>query len=577
MVTNVQKTMERLRNIKATMVIKNARVVNVFTKEIVEQEVAVAGETIIGVGGHYDAPVIFDAKGRYLCPGLVDAHAHLESSMLAPKEYVRIASSHGTSMVVADLQGIVSVCGAEGVRYLLENTQDLPINIYFLFPDLVSPTTGKAVNHLFTADEVTKFVQSGKLIDWGEMRDAQSLASSHEEILKILNIRSGLQIDGQAPGLSGNTFNVFCVAGNDQNGKYPKYQDVLEKLRRGMYVQLRVGSEGLEEMEDIFRHIAKDKLPTERIMLCTDGKSAEDMCKHGHIDYILRRMVARGIDPIDAICMATINPIRAYRLNWHGVIAPGYVADMVLLEDLREFQTNVIFQKGKLHLTSSGRRYTVKESTCGAVRLNLRDPEKFMLPAHENMPVIRVTPGEILTDLEYRNVPAQNGFFKAENGMAKIAVMNRRATRTAPVVGILEGMPIKNGALATSVAYDTYNVVLAGDNDADMLLAAQTLEEIKSGYVVVKDGKVTAKLSLPVLGLMSDLPAKELIDAHRTLLMEAKKLIDMPLEGDPFKTLSFITLPVIPKVRMTELGLYNVCTKQYFVSEVNQGKQRRIP
>jgi len=388
--------------------------------------------------------------------------------------------------------------------------------------------------------------------------------------------------DAQAPGLSGKSYNAFCVAGADIQGNYPRYEDVVESLGRGMYVQLRMGSEGQQEMEEIFRRIASDKLPTERMMVCTDARNAESLCKQGHVDHILRRLVACGIDPLDAICMATVNPMRAYGMHWHGAIAPGYVADMVLFEDLKAFQSRAVFQRGNFYMGKPAHRSILYGKPKDAACTGACGQDTFRLPVNGCMPVICVTPGHVSTALEYRNVPSEDGAFVAREGLVKLVVMNRFGRGGVPVVSIMDGFSIKDGALATSVSYDTYSLVLAGDNDGDILLAAQTLKEMKGGYVVVQAGEVRMKVALPIMGIMSDLTAEEFLRAQKKLLFQAKKLFAAPIEGDPFKTLSFITLPTIPEVRVTEYGIYEVSKRRYLLNEapklrVYHGKQRRIP
>ncbi len=566
---SVQKAMARLQTAKATMVIRNARVVNVFTKEILEQDVAIAGETIIGVGDHYDAPTVFDAKGLYLCPGLVDAHAHIESSMLAPEEYCRLAAANGTAIVVADPHELANICGTAGIRYMLESTQISAADLYLLFPDIASATTGKIFGENLTADEVSALAETGRVIDWGEMTDYQGATASDEGILKTLNLVPRLHIDGQAPGLSGSTRNAYCVGELSADSAADGCEEAMEMMRRGMYIQLRM-SFGGQEMDDVFRGIAAAKLPLDRFMLGTDGRDPETLCREGHVNYILRRLVACGIDPLDAIRMASINATRAYRLLWRGAIAPGYIADMVLFENLRDFRCKAVFQKGNLYFNKPLRWRAAAGRVSNTVHVNVHDPKVLELPVDGEMPVVQVVPGEIRTKLLRREVPAENGLFAARTGYVKLAVMERRFAGGNVGLGILEGLPIQKGAIGTSISHDVNDLVVAGDNDEDMLLAVRTLEKMGGGCVVIREGKVAAKLALPLAGRMSDLSAQELLKARRELLNEAAKAAGITDGEGLFTTLAYITLPTLPEARVTERGVFDVAEQRYYTAKNNE-------
>ncbi len=563
---NMQKTMERLKNAKPTMVIRNARVVNVFTKEVLEQEVAIAGETIIGVGGHYNASVEFNAKGAYLCPGLVDAHAHIESSMLTPEEYCRLAAAHGTATVIADLHEICNVCGTDGMRYMLESAQMSSADLYLLFPDIASATTGKIFGEQLTVDELSRFSETGRIIGWGEMTNYQGAIARDEGILKTLNLVQRRHIDGQAPGLSGSTYNAYCVGELCADDAQAGYEQVVEKLRRGMYIQLRMSSGG-QAMDEIIRSIAAAKLPLDRFMLATDGRDLETLCSEGHINHILRRLVACGIDPLDAICMGSINAMRAYRLPWRGAIAPGYAANMVVFESLRDFRSEAIFRKGNLYLDKPQYRRAETGKIRNTVRVSARDPKILELPVDGKMPVVQVVPGRIQTKLIWRDVPVQNGRFVARKGYVKLAVMERRFAGGKVGLGIVEGLPVRNGAIGSSISHDRNDLVVAGDNDHDMLLAMRTLQEMGGGWVVVKGGTVEAKLALPLAGLMSDLPAWKLLQARREFVHKAAEAAGVPEEENLFTTLAFLTLPTLPEARVTERGVFDASAQKYAVRE----------
>ncbi|MDO4492940.1 MAG: adenine deaminase [Clostridia bacterium] len=545
------------------LVIKNARVVNVFTDEIVEADVAVDGGIVLGVGKYSCANEI-DAKGAYLCPGLIDGHVHIESSMAHPARFADVVLSKGTTAVIADPHEIANVCGTNGIYYMLGETEWIPLSVFMMLPSCVPATSFETSGAKITARDMEPFMSHKRVIGLGEVMDYVAATTPNGGMLEKLHLFRKLPIDGHAPMLTGDALNAYCVAGPRTDHECSSYEEVLEKVRAGMRIHLRLGS-ATHGIEEIMRKIAENGLPTRRMMVCTDDKHLEDIRREGHINYILKRAVANGIPAIDAIKMATINVAENYRLKGYGAIAPGCRADMVLFKDLVDFEPITVFTNGRVFVPGDESAPTRDPDIYNSVHLAPRRPDCLDLPVSGKMPILRLVPNELITELDTEEVPSENGLFRPANGLVKIAVFERHHASGRIGLGIMRGMPIRNGAIATTVGHDSHNLIAAGDNDRDMLLAVDALEACGGGYVVVSEGKVLAKLALPIAGLMSDLPVDRIIAAQKQMLAAAES-IGVKSGTDPFITLSFIALPVIPSVRITDLGMFDV-TKMALIAE----------
>lgn len=547
------------------LVIKNARVVNVFTDEIIEADVAVDGGIVLGVGS-YSCENEIDAKGAFLCPGLIDGHVHIESSMAHPARFADVVLSKGTTSVIADPHEIANVCGVNGIYYMLGETEWIPLSVFMMMPSCVPCTSFETSGAKIAARDMEPFMSHKRVIGLGEVMDYVAATTPNGGMLEKLHLFRKLPIDGHAPMLTGDTLNAYCVAGPRTDHECSSYEEVLEKVRAGMRVHLRLGS-ATHGVEEIMKKIAENGLPTDRMMVCTDDKHLEDIRREGHINYILRRAVANGIPAIDAIKMATINIAENYRLKGYGAIAPGCRADMVLFKDLVDFEPIMVLTNGRVFEPGDDTVPTRDPDIYNSVHLAPRRPDCLNLPVKGNTPVLELVPNELITKLSLEEVPSENGLFHPANGLVKIAVFERHHASGRIGRGVMRGMPITNGAIATTVGHDSHNLIAAGDNDRDMLLAVDTLEACGGGYVVVSDGKVLAKLALPIAGLMSDLPVDRILSAQKQLLAAAEA-VGVKSGTDPFITLSFIALPVIPSVRITDLGMFDV-TKMALIDENN--------
>lgn len=542
---------------KNTLVIKNANVVNVFTDEIVRADVAVYEDVIIGVG-QYSGENEIDAGGAYLAPGFIDAHVHIESSMVIPSSFMKVIMPHGTTTVIADPHEIANVAGAAGIRAMYKLTDELPLRVLFMLPSCVPATPFEHSGAKLVAEDMEQFMHKSRILGLGEVMDANSVINCSQEMLDKLRLFDKRPIDGHAPMLEGMGLNAYRVAGAFSDHECSTYEEVKQKLATGMNILLRIGS-AANNMDDILRRIAKEKLPTRNMMFCTDDKHIEDIRREGHINANARMAVAAGIDPIDAIKMASYNAARAYGIRGVGAIAPGYKADMVLLEDLKDFKVKQVISR-------FGRPYTGEEQipspilppqVFNSVRLPEISKYDLALRCHVSAPVIKMIPHQLVTELVYRDVERdENGCFIPSDGMVKLAVIERHHATGSMAVGILEGLGIKHGAVASTVAHDSHNLVVAGDNDEDMLMAIESLRECGGGYSVVSRGVVLARLPLPIAGLMTAAPVNDVLEIQQALL-DALYSLGAKRDSDPLIALSFMALPVIPAVKLTDEGLFD--------------------
>jgi adenine deaminase len=553
----------------AALVIKNAKIINVFTEEIQEGDVAIRDGIILGIGS-YSGKIELDAKGSYLAPGLMDGHVHIESSMAHPSRFANVILEKGTTSIIADPHEIANVCGTDGIQYMLDQTEWLPLSVFIMMPSCVPCTAFETSGAKLIARDLEPFMDHPRVLGLAEVMDYVATVEGDGEMLDKLQLFRHRPIDGHAPKLSGDAFNAYCVAGPHTDHECTTFEEVLYKYRNGMRIMLRLGS-ATRGIEEIMRQIAEHHVPTRRMMFCTDDKHLADIQAEGHINYIVRRAVANGIDPMHAIQMATINTANTYGLRHYGAIAPGYRADMVLFDNLTDFNPQVVITDGQIFEPKSDRHLKPDPKIYNSVHLAPRKPDQFRLPVDGPMPIIRLVPNEILTELDTEEVPTQNGCFVARDGLLKIAVLERHHDSGRTGLGILRGFTLKDGAIGSTVAHDSHNLVVCGDNDADMYKAVDVLEECGGGYCVIHNGKVLALLPLPIAGLMSDAPLDEILEGQHALLDAAHQL-GISTTSDPFTTLSFIALPVIPAVRLTDMGLFDVTSMEFF-----REKKKRNP
>lgn len=550
------------------LVLKNARIVNVFTNDIEPGDVAVKDGYIVGIG-EYEGKEEIDIGGKVICPGLIDGHIHIESSMISPSEFAKAVAPHGTAAVIADPHEIANVAGTDGIRFMIEASAGLPVDIFFMLPSCVPATPLDESGAELSAAELEPFYKEDQVAGLAELMNSYGTVRADEEIIrKIQGANScGKRIDGHAPFLTGKDLNAYITSGVGSDHECSSFEEALEKLKRGQYIMIREGTaaRNLEALLPLF-----DDKYCDRCMLVTDDKHGNDLIDNGHIDYIIRKAVKAGKNPLNAIKMATLNTAAYFGLKNRGAIAPGYIADIIVLSDLDDFTVEKVFKNGCL--TVDGGKL-VREIKAPAVdkekysrvykSFNLREikPSDFEIRDEGTRKrVIKVIPGQILT--EELIVESSSKEAETDKDIIKLAVIERHKDSGHTGVGFVTGYGLKKGAIASSVAHDSHNLIVAGCSDSDMALAANTVRENGGGLAVVCDGEVLSSLPLPIGGLMCDMDAHEVEDILSVMKEQARQL--GVNEGiDPFMTLAFTALPVIPKLRLLTQGVVDVDTQSY--------------
>lgn len=545
---------------KAKLVFKNAQVVNVFTKQVEQADVAVEAGVIAGVG-QYSGEEEVDCTGLYLCPGFVDAHIHVESTMAVPYEFARAVAMSGTTTVVADPHEIVNVCGAPAVEWLLKASEALPVDIYWLMPSSVPATPFETNGAPFTAQEMAPFAQMGpRVAGLGEVMCYPDVVAGTGEIYGKLALFAHKHIDGHAPGLSGKALAAYAAAGIETEHECTSFAEAKEKLAAGLAILVREGS-AAKNLTAIVEGLLKEGLPTDRFLFCTDDKHLDDIAREGHIRWNVHQAVQLGMPVVDAICMASYNAARVYGLKGVGAIAPGYRADIVLLDDWKQVHVHAVYKDGVPveQKIAAARRVPAPAALTHTMHFAPVTPQQLALPVQGKAHVIEMVPYQIVTRHAVEPVPSENGLFRPNKTYSKLCVIERHGRGGNIAVCPLKGYGITGGAIATSVAHDSHNIIAAGDNDGDIALAVNHLQKTGGGYALAAGGRILGALALPVGGLMSEAPWEQTRDETNAILKQAAKM-GIPYHVDPFISLSFMALPVIPSLRLTDRGLFDVDT-----------------
>ena len=545
---------------KAKLVFKNAQVVNVFTKQVEQADVAVEAGVIAGVG-QYSGEEEVDCTGLYLCPGFVDAHIHVESTMAVPYEFARAVAMSGTTTVVADPHEIVNVCGAPAVEWLLKASEALPVDIYWMMPSSVPATPFETNGAPFTAQEMAPFAQMGpRVAGLGEVMCYPDVVAGTGEIYGKLALFAHKHIDGHAPGLSGKALAAYAAAGIETEHECTSFAEAKEKLAAGLAILVREGS-AAKNLTAIVEGLLKEGLPTDRFLFCTDDKHLDDIAREGHIRWNVHQAVQLGMPVVDAICMASYNAARVYGLKGVGAIAPGYRADIVLLDDWKQVHLHAVYKDGVPveQKIAAARRVPAPAALTHTMHFAPVTPQQLALPVQGKAHVIEMVPYQIVTRHAVEPVPSENGLFRPNKTYSKLCVIERHGRGGNIAVCPLKGYGITGGAIATSVAHDSHNIIAAGDNDGDIALAVNHLQKTGGGYALAAGGRILGALALPVGGLMSEAPWEQTRDETNAILKQAAKM-GIPYHVDPFISLSFMALPVIPSLRLTDRGLFDVDT-----------------
>ena len=547
---------------KADLVLKNATYVNVFSGELDTCDIAVAEGLIVGLGS-YEGCTEVDMTGKIVCPGFIDAHIHLESSLVSPAEFARAVIPHGTTTVITDPHEITNVMGTDGIDYMLAATEGLPVDVRFMIPSCVpaSPMDESGANLDYR--DIDSFFAHPRVQGLAEMMNFPGIiASDSATVAKIVASQAHhKKIDGHAPGLRGHDLNAYIAAGVYSDHECADMADALIKLKLGQFIMIREGT-AARNLEALMPLIQSEKY-FDRCMFCTDDKHPSDLLEKGHIDYICREAVRMGADPIMTVQVACLHAARYFLLNNRGAIAPGYLADFAIVEDLKDFKVVTVYKKGKL-VYDHGHLADFPDPPIPA-HLDTQAHNTFHLPVltaaefaeTRRRGVIGMVSGQIITE--------DKGYAETvdiSQDILKMAVIERHKNTRHIGIGYLKGYGLKEGAVATSVAHDSHNIICVGANDADMATAANRVAQNHGGIVVVKNGQILAELPLEIAGLMSGKPLQEVND----LLEKAKDAaynLGVGKDIDPFMTLSFMSLPVIPTLRLTTRGVIDAATQQY--------------
>lgn len=539
---------------KADLVLKNAKYLNVFSNEFLSGDIAVANGLIAGVG-KYDGKTEIDVSGKLVLPGFIDAHIHLESSMVTPAEFAKAVVAHGTTTVITDPHEITNVMGIDGVEYMIQASQNLPIDVHFMMPSCVPATEIDESGAELDCKDIDLYLDNKKVLGLAEMMNYVGVINGDKNVLsKIVTSQAHhKKIDGHAPELSGNDLNAYIAAGVYSDHECSTFENALEKLRKGQFIMIREGTAA---------HNLKALMPLltqqyySRCMFATDDKHPSDLLHGGHIDYIVKQALKNGADPIVALKTATHHAARYFLLNNKGAIASGYLADIVVVDNLEDFNVETVFKCGKLVFDGEVKDFSaptvdekLAEKCFDTFHLDSVTPSSFKVDG--KLGLIGLVGGELLT----RNLGTADKI-DVENDILKIACIERHKGTNHIGVGYVKGYSLKSGAVATSVAHDSHNIITVGCNDDDIAVAVNAIRDSNGGIAVVENGKIKALLELPIAGLMSDEPLTTVNEKLENAKSSAYELgADKSI--DPFMTLSFLSLPVIPSLRITTKGVFD--------------------
>jgi adenine deaminase len=558
----------------ADLVIKNAKIVNVFTREITEDNIAIVDGYFAGIGSFEGCETI-DVNGKYVVPGFIDGHVHIESAMVTPSEFANVVLPHGVTTIIADPHEIANVSGTEGIEYMLNSSEGIPLDVYVMLPSCVPATPFENAGATLDYKDLAPFYDHPRVIGLGEVMDYPSVMQNEKNMLDKLSDAhlKNKHIDGHAAGIKGDGINVYMAAGIRTDHECVSANEALERMRKGMYVMLREGS-AAKDLLSLLK--AVNETNARRCLFVTDDKHLDELIDEGSIDHNIKLAINEGLDPLLAIQMATLNAAECFGLKTKGAIAPGYEADFLILNDLHSVEINRVYKSGKL-VAKNGKvtnspisKITPAPSIIDSVKIKSLSIEQLQIKIakESNANIIKILPNMIVTKHHVEKVESNEGLFQysLEKDLLKIAVLERHKMTGNIGLGIIKGLGVKNGAIASTVAHDSHNIVAAGSSDEDLLKAITCTSEMKGGLTVVQNGELLATLPLPIAGLMSDMQSNNIYEQLKEINGALLK-IGCTMTFNPFITLSFLALPVIPELKITDLGLFDVKTFQHIEVE----------
>ncbi len=548
------------------LVLKNVNYINVVSGEIYSTDIAINEQLVIGIGNNYDAEKIIDLTGLYACPGFIDGHVHIESSMVTVSQFARAVVPLGTTSVIADPHEIANVLGYEGIRFMMESAKYNPLNVFFTLPSCVPSTKLETAGSQLRAFDIFPFLREKWVVGLGEMMNFPGVINGDEEVLDKIKISSEKRIDGHAPGVSGKNLSAYIAAGISSDHESTTPEEALEKLRLGMYVMIREGT-GTKNLRDLLKMVTPEN--SRRCIFCTDDRHPHDILGEGHINFMIKTSIEYGLDPISAIRMATLNASEYYNLRKLGFLSPGNFADVVIIEDLKKFNIKMVFKNGQLIAENGKMQYQSSFKPDVKIRssVNIKwlEGDEFKIPARGNKcRVIGLIKDQIVTEALEDIPKIENGFVVSdpERDLLRCYVVERHHASGNIGKGLVRGFGLKKGAIASSISHDSHNIVAVGIGDEDIFKAVTQINKMGGGLAITCDGKLLDALELPIAGLMSTEPLEVVNENLQRLNQKTRQL--GCLLADPFMTVSFLALPVIPKLKITDLGLVNV-DKFHFV------------
>ena len=555
------------KEIPCDLVVKNISVVDVFQCSSFICDVAIKNGFIVGLGD-YSGDIEIDGTGKFICPGLIDSHAHIESSMLTPNEYYKTALLHGVTSLIADPHEIANILGQAGIKFMIDSAQNIPFDFYFMLPSCVPSTPFENSGAVLNSSDLKDFYSNSKVLGLAEVMDYPSVSNCNNDMINKLYdaISNNSIIDGHGAGLNTHSVNVYSTANIKTDHECATYEQLVDRVRRGIYVLMREGTVA-KNLNDLIK--GASIFNSRRLCLCTDDKHIDDLAENGSIDTSIKMCIEGGLAPEIAIQMATLNAAECYNLKNKGAIAPSYIADFIILDNLEEFKINSVYKNGKLVVSNNILITDIEYSNlCPNLSnsINLptltKDILKIDVKNKSTLNVIELIPNKLESNhlrLDISKLNFNDEFVSSttNDNLLKIAVIERHKNTGNIGLGVLKGLNIKSGAIATTIAHDSHNLIVCGTNDSDMLFAIQELKNINGGIIIVKDGTVLASVSLEIGGILTSRKSNDVI-SDLNKLHDALKIIAPDINFNPFLTLSFLSLPVIPDIKITDKGLFDV-------------------
>jgi adenine deaminase len=545
-----------LNKTKIDLLIKNVKLINTFSGDIYKTDIAVHNGKIAGFG-EYRAKNIIDARGMFASPGFIDGHVHIESSMVKIPEFAKVVLPCGTTSVVIDPHEIANVLGMEGIKYMLSSSVDAMLGVYVMLPSCVPSTNLETSGAMLSSHDLSLLLNDERILGIAEIMNYPGVINKDEELLKKIAIANNKIIDGHAPFLSGKNLYAYISAGIRSDHESSDIQEAREKLRAGMFVMIREGT-AAKNLKSLICLVNNSN--SRKFLFVTDDRHLDDIEVEGHINYLVKKAIEYGVEPLKAIQMATINAAEYFGLKNLGAILPGYLADIIIFDDFKKMNIKMVFKNGVL-VSKEGQIIDgiikeYKEKLRGTINVRWIEHDDFALKAEtKKARVINVIPNEIITKMSIENVKGDGGYVSSdtERDILKIAVIERHMASGRIAKGLVRGFKLKKGAIASSISHDSHNIVVIGTHDGDMYEAAVGVVKMQGGITAALNGQILESLPLPVAGLMSDRSA-DFVKTKIKRLKEVARYLGSDLP-DPFMAMSFLTLPPIPEIKITDRGI----------------------